>query len=363
MTNQDGMTYAPKGKPSRVVEEGDFTFAAIALDHGHIYGMCNGLMEAGAVLKSVYDPDPVKLKQFKETYPHVQVSSSEQEILSDPDVQLIAGAAIPSERAALGIRVMEAGKDYFTDKTPFTSLEQLEQAKITVERTGKKYMVYYSERLHVESAVYAGQLIQQGAIGDVLQVTGFGPHRLNAPNRPAWFFKKEQYGGILCDIGSHQIEQFLFFSGCTDARVLHSKVANYTNPDYPELEDYGDATLLGNTGATQYFRVDWHTPDGLSTWGDGRTFITGTKGTIELRKYVDLAREKSGDHLYLVNEDGEQHFSLAGKVGFPFFGELILDCLNRTEQAMTQDHAFKAAELCLLAQLQAEHIFPQERVR
>ncbi len=191
MTNQDGMTYAPKGKPSRVVEEGDFTFAAIALDHGHIYGMCNGLMEAGAVLKSVYDPDPVKLKQFKETYPNVQVASSEQEILSDPDVQLIAGAAIPSERAALGIRTMEAGKDYFTDKTPFTSLEQLEQAKITVERTGKKYMVYYSERLHVESAVYAGQLIQQGAIGDVLQVTGFGPHRLNAPNRPAWFFKKK----------------------------------------------------------------------------------------------------------------------------------------------------------------------------
>lgn len=140
-------------------------------------------------------------------------------------------------------------------------------------------------------------------------------------------------------------------------------MANYTNPNFPELEDYGDATLLGNTGATQYFRVDWHTPDGLSTWGDGRTFITGTKGTIELRKYVDLAREKSGDHLYLVNEDGEQHFSLAGKVGFPFFGELILDCLNRTEQAMTQDHAFKAAELCLLAQQQAEHIFPQERVR
>lgn len=164
MTKQDGMTYAPKGKPTQVVKEGDFTFAAIALDHGHIYGMCNGLMEAGAVLKSVYDPDPVKLKQFKKTYPHVQVASSEQEILSDPDVQLIAGAAIPSERAALGIRAMEAGKDYFTDKTPFTSLQQLEQAKITVERTGKKYMVYYSERLHVESAVYAGQLIQQARL-------------------------------------------------------------------------------------------------------------------------------------------------------------------------------------------------------
>lgn len=362
MGQQDGMTYAPKGKPNKVVEEGTFLFAAIALDHGHIYGMCNGLIEAGATLASVFDPDPEKLARFSEAFPHVYVASSEQEILTDESIQLIAAAAIPSQRASLGVRAMEAGKDYFTDKTPFTTLEQLEQARSAVKRTGKKYMVYYSERLHVESAVYAGELIEQGAIGEVLQLTGFGPHRLNAKNRPDWFFEKEQYGGILCDIGSHQIEQFLFYAGCQDARILHSKVANYSNPDYPELEDYGDATLVGDNGATQFFKVDWHTPDGLSTWGDGRTFITGTKGTIELRKYVDVAREESGDHLYLVNEQGEQHFTLTGKVGYPFFGDLILDCINRTELAMTQEHAFKAAELCLLAQQKAERILPTERV-
>lgn len=360
MNKQDGMTYAPKGKPNKVVEEGEFLFAAMALDHGHIYGMCNGLIEAGATLTSVFDPDPDKLARFLATFPNVHVASSEQEILEDPSIRLIAAAAIPSHRVSLGVRSMEAGKDYFTDKTPFTTLEQLELARAAVERTGKKYMVYYSERLHVESAVYAGELIQQGAIGQVFQLTGFGPHRLNAQNRPNWFFQKEKYGGILCDIGSHQIEQFLYYAGCKDARILHSKVANYNNPEHPELEDYGDATLVGDNGATQFFKVDWHTPDGLSTWGDGRTFITGTKGTIEIRKYVDVAREESGDHLYLVNGNGEQHFSLNGKVGYPFFGELILDCLNRTEHAMTQEHAFKAAELCLLAQQKAEWILPKE---
>jgi len=86
-------------------------------------------------------------------------------------------------------------------------------------------------------------------------------------------FKKETYDGILCDIGSQQIEQFLFYSSCKDAEVLHSKVANYDNPNYPELEDYGDATLLGDNGTTQFFRVDWFTSDGLSAWGDERTFI------------------------------------------------------------------------------------------
>jgi len=347
------MTYAPKGKPNPVVKEGEFQIAAVALDHGHIYGMCNGLVEAGASLKWVYDPDQAKVADFVKAFPEVQVADSLDQILADESIQLVAAAAIPSKRSALGNQVMEAGKDYFTDKTPFTTLEQLEETKQIVERTGQKYMVYYSERLHVESAVFAGDLIAEGAIGDVIQVTGFGPHRLNAPNRPDWFFKKETYGGILCDIGSHQIEQFLFFAGCKDAEILHSKVANYNNPEYPELEDYGDATLVGDNGATQFFRVDWFTPDGLSTWGDGRTFITGTEGTIEIRKYVDVARHETGDHLFLVNKDGEQYFDLAGKVGYPFFGQLILDCINRTENAMTQAHAFKAAELCLQAQAQA----------
>jgi len=353
VANANGMNYAPQGKPRPVVEKGDFVFAAMALDHGHIYGMCNGLIEAGATLKWVYDPDPDKVRQFVQTYPQVKVAASEQQILQDSEVALVAAAAVPSDRGPLGVKVMEHGKDYFTDKTPFTALDQLERARRTAAETGRKYAVYYSERLHVESAVFAGQLVQDGAIGRVVQVLGLGPHRLNAAQRPAWFFEKAKYGGILCDIGSHQIEQFLHFAGCANAEVLHSKVANYNCKAYPELEDYGDATLVGDNGATNYFRVDWLTPDGLSTWGDGRTVILGTSGYIELRKYVDIARDGQGDHLYLVNGEGEKHLELAGKVGYPFFGELILDCLNRTEKAMTQAHAFKAAELCLQAQAKA----------
>lgn len=356
MHEKSGMNYAPKGKAAPVAAPGAFCFAAAALDHGHIYGMCNGLTEAGATLKSVYDPDPQKVEAFKARYPQALVANSLEEILKDPEIQLVAGAAIPSERCTLGLSVMYAGKDYFTDKTPFTTLEQLRQAKLAVQETGKKYMVYYSERLHSACAVYAGQLIAQGAIGRVLQVIGLGPHRLNAADRADWFFQREKYGGILCDIGSHQVEQFLYFTGAADASLSASRIANYNHPQYPELDDFGDCMLVGDNGATGYFRVDWFTPDGLSTWGDGRTTILGTEGFIELRKYTNLATDKSGDHLFLVNAEGEQHMELAGKVGFPFFGRLILDCIHRTENAMTQAHAFKAAELCLLAQQNAQVI-------
>jgi len=353
MSRTDGSTYAPDPVPAPVVGPGEFTIAAIGLDHGHIHGQVGGLVGAGAELAWVYDPDPRKSEAFAARHPGVRIARSEDEVLDDPAVHLVAGAAVTSERCALGIRVMEAGKDYFTDKAPLTTLEQLAAAKDAVARTGRKYAVYYSERLHVETAVFASQLIAQGAIGRVLQVIGTGPHRLGT-GRPDWFFEKERYGGILCDIGSHQIEQILHYTGASDGEVVRSQVANYHHPEHPELDDFGDAMLVMDNGATGYFRCDWFTPDGLQGWGDGRSIILGTEGFIEQRKYMQLGEPQStGGHLYLANGEQETAFHLTGEVGYPYFGELVLDCLNRTENAMTQEHAFKAAELSVKAQVHA----------
>jgi predicted dehydrogenase len=350
----DGATYAPKGKPVPVVKPGDFVFSALGLYHGHIYGMCNGLIEAGGVLKSYYDKDPKYLRNFAQRFPDAKAAASEDEILNDKEVILVAGADITSERCALGLRVMASGKDYFTDKAPLTTLEQLAQAREAVQTTGKKYAVYYSERIHVESAVFAGQLIEEGAIGRVIQVIGFGPHRLGAPGRPEWFFIKKYYGGILCDIGSHNMEQILYYTGAKDGHVAYSQIANYNHPQYPELDDFGDAQVILDNNAIGYFRVDWFTPDGLQMWGDGRLFILGTEGFIEQRKYMNIGlKGAGGGHVFLANGKEETYFNVEGKIGYPFFGQLILDCLNRTENAMTQEHAFKAAELSLIAQRDA----------
>jgi len=356
MQKADGMMYAPKGKSAVVCEKGDFRFAAVGLDHGHIYGMSNGLTEAGGELVWAYDPDPEKLKKFCETYPGVKAASSEEEALSDESLHMIASAKITSDRGPFGLKVLDHKKHYFCDKAPFTTFDQLDKARAKVAETGLKWAVYYSERLHVESAVYAGQLIKNGAIGKVLQVTNLAPHRLNLPSRPDWFFNREQYGGIICDLGSHQIEQFLYYADAKDAKVVHSQIANFNNPEYPGLEDFGDAVLVADNGATMYFRVDWFTPDGMGAWGDGRTFIMGTEGSIEIRKYIDVARDKQGDHIYLVDQEKEQHIQAAGTVGFPFFGQLIRDCLDGTENAMTQEHAFMTARVSLEAQTQAVRI-------
>lgn len=347
------VTHPPVAKPSRVCKPGEFVIAAAHLDHGHIYGQCNGLIEAGAVIKWVFDPFPDRVAEFVQKFPQARPARSMDEILDDPEVQLVAAAAVPNERGPLGCRTMEAGKDYFTDKTPFTSLDQLAQARRTCESTRRKYAVYFSERLHSECSVRAGQLVAAGAIGKVVQTIGAGPHRLNANSRQDWFFNKSKYGGILCDIGSHQVEQFLFFTGATDARVVHSAVGNVANAQYPELEDFGECSLVAGNGATGYYRVDWLTPSGLGIWGDGRLIILGTEGYIELRKYIDIATSNGSDQLLLVDAKGEHRIPCAGNVGYPFFGEFILDCLQGTEKAISQSHTFLAAELCLQAQQNA----------
>ncbi len=356
MPSTGSSNYEPQGKPKPVVGRGDFIFAVMYMDHAYIYMMCKELIEAGATLKWVYDPDSARVGKFLEAFPDAKVASHEDEILRDAEVQLVASTTIPNLRAALGVKVMECGKDFITDKPPFTALDQLYLAKDAALKTGKKFAITYSERIHNESAVFAGQLIQDGAIGRVVQVLGVGSHLINNFPRPDWFFTREQNGGVLCDLATHQIDSFLYYAGCKDARVVRSNVANYHNKQYPELDDYGDATLIGDNGATSYFRVDWLSPKSLQTWGDLRTFIQGTDGYIELRKNVDVARSREGNQLYLVDSQGERHLELQGKVGYPYFGQLILDCLNRTENAMTQEHAFKAAELTLLTQKYAVHL-------
>ena len=347
---KDGAHYSPEGRVKKVVQEGEFFFSVAFLDHGHIYAQTNGLVQAGASLKYVYDPDPIKRAEFCAKYPQVIGVDSFEEILADTQTQLVASAAIPNLRADIGIKVLQAGKDYFTDKSPFTTLEQLQKVKQVVAQTQQKYAVYYAERLHNEAAWHAGELIKSGAIGRVLQVINLAPHRLAKTTRPDWFFDKQAYGGILTDIGSHQVEQFLTYSRATDADINFARACNLNNSDKPGLEDFGELSMTGNNGTSFYTRVDWFTPNGQATWGDGRTFILGSEGNIECRKYNDVARQAPASKLFLTNADEEQEIDCIDKSGFPFFGQLILDVINRTEHAMTQAHVFKAAELSLLAQ-------------
>lgn len=335
-------------------QKASIRFSTIGLNHGHIYSQTEAMIRAGGELVAFYAKEPDLAEAYAKRYPQTKLARSEKEILEDNSIQLVISASIPVDRAPLGIEVMRHGKDFMVDKPGITTLNQLAQVRRVQKETKRIYSIMYSERFENRATVKAGELVKAGAIGQVIQTIGLGPHRINLKTRPQWFFDKQYFGGIICDIASHQFDQFLFFTGSTQAEVIASQTGNLHYPQYPQFEDFGDANLRGN-GGTGYVRVDWFTPDGLKTWGDGRLTILGTDGYIEIRKNIDIAAHEGGNHLFLVDQKETRYFDCS-KDPLPYGEQLVSDILNRTETAMTQDHCFLATELALTAQKEAKKL-------
>ena len=257
--------------------------------------------------------------------------------------------------------LFRSGKDVLSDKPGVTTLEDLAAIRKTIAETKKIYAILYSERLEVKAAVKAGELVQAGAIGKVIQTINIAPHQIiqghggdagGSGGRPDWFWNPVQFGGILCDIGSHQVDQFLYYTGSTEAEVAESQIANVRHPQHPNFQDFGDMVLRGNRGLG-YVRLDWFTPDGLGTWGDGRLFILGTEGYIELRKYTNVAVSKLGNNLFIVDQKQARYID-CNSLTLPFGPQFVADIVNRTHLAQDQTQCLLAAELVIKARKNAK---------
>ncbi len=325
-------------------------FAVIGLDHSHINGITDTIRRSGGELVSVLSANRQALAGFQKRYDGVRVARSEDEILNDSSIQLVCSAAIPNLRAPLGVRVMRHGKDFLCDKPAVTTLEQLADVRRTVQETGRIFGIMYG-RLESKATMHAGTLVKDGAIGRVLQTVQLAPHRINENTRPDWFWDPELYGGTLCDLGSHQADEFVYFTGSTEADVTLSQVANLNYRHRPKFQDFGDMLVHGN-GGLGYFRVDWFTPDGLGAFGDERTFILGTEGYIEMRKTIDIARCSGGDHILIVDRKSARYIDCKN-LTLPFGPQFIEDIVNRTQTAQNQAAALLATELVLKGQEQA----------
>jgi predicted dehydrogenase len=328
-------------------------FAAIGLNHSHINGQIATVMRGGGELVSFFGKEPDLVAAFAKRYPAAKLARSEREILEDSSIQLVVSAAIPNERAPLGIEVMRHGKDFMVDKPGTTTIEQLDDVRRVQKETKRIYSVLVERHEH-KATTKAAELVKAGAIGHVIQTLSLGPHRMNPESRPPWFFKREQYGGILCDIASHHIDQFVFFTGSTEGEIVASQVGNVGHPQYPELEDFGDVTLRGN-GGTGYVRVDWFTPKGLNVFGDGRLTILGTDGYIEIRKSVDIAGRPGDSHLFLVDDQSPRYIDCRD-VALPYGERLVDDVLHRTETANPQQQTFLAMDIALRAENAARRL-------
>jgi predicted dehydrogenase len=328
-------------------------FACIGLDHRHIFDLTGELIAAGAECAG-YCPtttDQGVLEGYRKRFPDLPAIPRER-LLDDASIDVIVTAAMPCDRAGIAIDAMRRGKDVIADKPGVISAEQLAAVEETVAETRRIFSICFSERFLTPSTEEALRLVRAGAIGRVIQTVGLGPHRLNRALRPDWFWDKSTYGGILVDIASHQIDQFIVFTASEKPEVAYSSVANYTAPG--NFDDFGEIVVRSER-ATGYVRVDWFTPDGLPTWGDGRLTILGTEGYIELRKYVDIAGRPGTDHLFISDKSGTRYIPCED-MPITYFRAFVHDVEHRTETAMPQSHVFTVCRLAVDAQERAVRV-------
>lgn len=326
-------------------------FGVIGIDHRHIYDLIQGLLDVGATCAGYVEQtsDPKVLAGLQERFAQLPALARPEVLLEDPQIDLIVCAAIPAQRADIAITAMRHGKDVLVDKPGVTTAEQLLRVREVTAQTGRMFLICFSERHIVPAVQEALKMVRTGAIGTPIQTLGIGPHRLNAAIRPDWFFEASQFGGILVDIASHQIDQFLAFTDSTDAQVVHSHVGHYGDQlPHPGFENFGEI-ILQTPAHRGYVRVDWFTPDGLPTWGDGRLFVLGTSGSIEIRKYIDIEGRAGTNHLFLADGQGTRHIDCSTQP-LDFFQQFVADIAERSETCMTQAHVFKVCELALQAQ-------------
>ncbi len=334
-----------------MTRSGPVRFGVVGADHLHLFSIVDGLVRAGAVA-SAHVPDGA----FIEAYAGWQSDSVPidlDDLLDDPSIDLVVTVGVPADRAAVAVAALGAGKSVVSAKPGVTSRDQLEAVRAAAAgRPGRPYTVLFTERFENRAVVRAIGLVREGAIGTVVRVRGVGPHTLDAPSRPEWFFDPARSGGILVDLASHQIDEFLIITGDpTDAAIVDAAAGNVATPDHPAFEDVGSLTIVGG-GAEGHHGVDLLSPAGLGTWGDVRLEITGTTGTLEVRANIDVCGEPGPEHLFHVDATGARRVDLSN-VAIDWAARLLADLTDGTETLMTQTHVFAVSELSLAAREQA----------
>ena len=330
-------------------------FAAIGLDHRHVYDLTAGLLAAGAVCAG-HDPDtsdPRVLAGFRKRFPDVPAMPRER-LLDDRSIDFIVLCAVPRDRSVLAIEAMRRGKDVMVDKPGVTTQEQLVAVEDVARETGRIWSVCLG-RLTSPSMQAALAVARSGELGRLVSLTSLAPHRLNRALRPAWFFERDAYGGIINDIGVHSIDQFVAFAGTSDVAIASSVIGCFGTPP-PGFEDFAEITLRGPT-MTGTMRLDWFTPDGLEDWGDGRLFLVGTEGTLELRKNLDLAGRAGGEHMFVANRQ-RTRYQDCGLVAVNYYRDFLDDVRERTGRIMDGGRVFSVCRLALRCQATAERFIP-----
>jgi predicted dehydrogenase len=318
-------------------------FGVVGLEHLHVFELVDGLCAAGAVPIAHTAGD--SLSDAYGAWQTDSVATDAAGVLADDRVQLVVLAGVPSTRADAAVAALDAGRSVLSDKPGATTSDQLERVRAAVAQSAGRWWVLFSERFGVPAVRVATTLARDGAIGEVVHVSGSAPHRGALDQRPEWFFDPGRAGALLVDLGAHQVDQFLASTGAETADVVGAASGNVAAPDHPAFHDIAEVTLAAGD-ARGHHRVDYLEADGFPAWGDVRLVITGTAGRLEVRTPV-VDGVAGAPELWCTDHDGHRRVDVDPTVTWP--RELLDDLADGGERLMSREHPFAVTTVCLSA--------------
>ena len=159
----------------------------------------------GLKLYKVYETRPENVKHLKEKYPSVTVVSKVDEILTDPDINLIVIATPNKVHYELAKRALENGKDVVVEK-PFTVTSEEADKLITLSRASNRVLSVHHNRRWDSDFKTVEKIIKNNLVGDIVELE-IHYDRFRAELTNNWREENEVGSGMLYDLGSHLIDQ------------------------------------------------------------------------------------------------------------------------------------------------------------
>lgn len=327
----------------------DIKIAMAGLAHGHGVGFLGSALNLGGVSVTGFydDENPANAQEASKQF-NAPVYSNLDELLQNSGANTLITAAINSSKADIIVKAIDTGLNIISDKPLVTTMEDLNRITDALERNKNvKLYLMLSERYN-PVLVTAKKLIDAGEIGQIVSIINMRPHRLKPEGRPAWMFDSSLYGGIINDLGVHDIDIATYLSGSDVQEILAASTSNMRYTEFDDFNDNGEAMLRLKNGCIVFILESWLTPEKYPHHGEMKFIVHGTKGQIiadpqnsKVTLYSDTKEQQDVEIIYPKEtyvSDPLKYFSNP----------------NHKASVTTQD-GLKAQKAALACQMRADH--------
>lgn len=268
------------------------------------------------------DLDPSQLEDVK---PGLKRYGSNEELIHDPEVQVVLIAANNNQHNKLVRQAAEAGKDIICEKPVAMSLAELDDMERVTREHGVKFTVHHQRRFDPDFRT-AKEVYDEGSLGDVYTIKS-SLYGFNG-NMHDWHVYISEGGGMLYDWGVHLLDQILWMMPGAKITSVYADVRNVINF---EVDDYFKIIMRFDNHVTAEVELGTYylTDKAQDKWFERHWFLGGNKGSAYIDGFAPEGKIVRTSGL-LKNVGGQRTMTAAGPTrsfGPPPEGKILTEPL------------------------------------